>query len=75
MLIQVTAYPVFGSLSLLVTSSEATETGRSWTHLIQECLEIPQALSEGSPWDLTWLIGQELNARCDRHRSDVPWFG
>jgi len=65
MLLQVTAYPVFGSLSLLLTASETTPTGRSYAHLIQEVLTIPPSLDEGSAWDLAWLMTRELTRACD----------
>lgn len=71
MLIQLSAYPVFGSLSMLVQAHESTSTGRSYTRLIQECIEMPPAIDETEPWDLVWCIRTEL----DRHLERRPLPG
>lgn len=69
MLVQITAYPVFGSLMLLAQVHETSPTGRSYTCLVQEAVDIPGGVLESDPWDLLWLLSSELLRRADERRT------
>lgn len=59
MLYQITAFDHLGALQLGVTTMEATDSGRQWSQLLLELLDVP-ASADGAPWDALWLIGRRL---------------
>lgn len=68
MMLQVTAYEVCGAVHVLVQTAEITESGRSWTLIVQELLE-PKAPIQGS-WDLAWMVARLI---ADRAEERADW--
>lgn len=61
MMLQVTAYEVFGQVHVLVQTSEVTAHGRSYDVIVQELVDPHRALLE--PWDLAWLVAGLISDR------------
>lgn len=66
-MIQVTAYEVLGAVHVLVQATDVTDTGRSYTCLMQELLEGHGELRDA--WDLVWLVATKVADRADE-RAD-----
>lgn len=60
MLYQITAFDHLGALQLGVCTMETTDSGREWSHLVLELLDVPQS-ADGQPWDALWLIAQRIS--------------
>lgn len=68
-LIQVTCYQVLGAMVVQVVGSTTSESGREWTMLMQEQVEMKH--SDGSDWDAIWLIARAIAQRA-AERSSQP---
>lgn len=64
-MIQVTAYEVLGAVHVLVQATDVSDTGRSYTCLMQELLEGHAPLRDA--WDLVWLVASKVADRADEH--------